>query len=227
MLHPKFLDLSVALMVRGVTTLKKMKELLRLVEHGNSPYCKGKPRWVEVWRFDQVCDLDFHGYIEQLQPQQQKQGPLRLRKKRPSDNSARVQIFGLGANLILIWIFQDDLLFKILLVAVFYTQAQISESKIEVNVLTGFVISTLYGTEKTSQHFWCIAASHHQKKKLFWTLNGFTVSRKILKSAQPQVNLIKTSRWKNWHGTNSVEGQSNPILVHREKWHTGHVGWGR
>ena len=46
----------------------------------------------------------------------------------------------------------------------FYTQAQISESKIEVNVLTGFVISTSYSTEKTSQHFWWIAASHHQKK---------------------------------------------------------------
>jgi len=48
----------------------------------------------------------------------------------------------------LIWIFQDDLLFKILLVAVSYTHAQISESKIEVNILTGFVISTSYGTEK-------------------------------------------------------------------------------
>lgn len=174
-----------------------MKELLQLVEHGNSQYCKGKHGWVEVWRFDQVCDLDFHGCIEQLQPLQQKQGPLRLQKKRPSDNSARVQIFGLGANLILIWIFQDDLLFKILLVAVFYTQ-------------------TSYGTEKTSQHFLMNSSFTPQRKKLLWTWNGQPVLKEILKSAPtPRSNLIKTSRWKNWHGTNSVEGQSNPILVHR------------
>lgn len=72
------------------------------------------------------------------------------KKKRPSDNSARVQIFGLGANLILIWIFQDDLLFKILLVAVFYTQ-------------------TSYGTEKTSQHFLMNSSFTPQRKKLLWT----------------------------------------------------------
>jgi len=125
----------------------------------------------------------------------------------------------------LIWIFQDDLLFKILLVAVSYTQAQISESKIEVNVLTGFVISTSYGTEKTSQHFLMHSSFTTPKTKTPLDLKWPTCLKENVEICRsPQVNLIKTSRWKNWHGTNSVEGQSNPILVHREKWLTGHVG---
>ena len=81
---------------------------------------------------------------------------------------------------------------------------------------------------KTSQHFLMHSSFTPPKTKTPLDLKWPTCLKENVEICRsPQVNLIKTSRWKNWHGTNSVEGQSNPILVHREKWLTGHVGWGR
>ncbi len=193
-----------------------MKELLQLVEHGNSQ-CKGKHRLCWGLAFDQVCDLDFHEYFQQLQPQQRKR-PLRLRKKkRPSNNSARVQIFGLGANLILIWIFQDDLLCKILLVASFYIQAQISQNWAE-------------NLTKKSQHHVALKktsppCSFTPQKPLDNYINSvFAENLETIfptpKWSEPHQN-IQVEEWA-WYKLRWRSIESNPDIA---AWHT-EIGWG-
>lgn len=94
----------------------------------------------------------------------------------------------------------------------FSTQAQISESKIEVNVLTGFVISTSYATEKTSQHF-LMNSSFTPPKTTPLHLKWPTCLKEIFKNlpnpkVQPHQN-IQVEEWA-WYKLRWRSIESNP-----------------